>query len=189
MRHRAAATGISAEIRRPAFDTRVIVPHRPGKKIVGRSGHLLRNRLEPPGVPLWVLEENAMRWWLVAVLVVGLYSEAVARDVLARPMERTPSIMVGGETAQRSAAPQHRNAVHRQASRTRAVRVGRSRPYVPLQAGSAAGAEVRAINDSISQQQRELQSQQRQQLEINSLRQDIQRSGPSMRCFPGSLGC
>jgi hypothetical protein len=129
-----------------------------------------------------------MRWWLSAILVMGNYAEAVAQDVLARPMERTPSIMVGGETAQRSAAPQPRNAVRRQANRTRSIRAGRSRASVPLQAGSAAGAEVRAINDSISEQQRELQSRQRQQLEINSLREDIQRSGPSLRCFPGSLG-
>jgi hypothetical protein len=107
---------------------------------------------------------------LIAMLALGLSSEAFARDVLARPMERTPSIMVGGETARRSAAPQRRNAVRQQASRTRPVRAGRSRPYVPLRAGSAAGAEVRATNESISQQQRELQSQQHQQLEINSLR-------------------
>jgi hypothetical protein len=185
MRDRIAAT----EVRRPVFGTGAVVQHRLGQKIVGRSGHLRRNRLKPPRVPLCALEENVMHWWLAAVLALGLSSEAFARDVLARPMGRTPSIMVGGETAQRSAAPHRRNAVRRQASRTRPVRAGRSRPYVPLQAGSAAGAEVRAINDSISQQQRELQSQQRQQLEINSLRQDIQRSGPSMRCFPGSLGC
>lgn len=128
MRDRIAAT----EVRRPVFDTGAVVQHRLGQKIVGRSGHLRRNRLKPPRVPLCALEENVMHWWLAAVLALGLSSEAFARDVLARPMGRTPSIMVGGETAQRSAAPHRRNAVRRQASQTRPVRAGRSRPCVPL---------------------------------------------------------
>lgn len=127
--------------------------------------------------------------WVLAALLLGFSAAAEAREPLARPMERTPSIMVGGETVARSVSPQRRKAVRRQASRTRRIGSVRSRASAPLRADSPSGVVTRSINSSISQQQQELQSRQRQQLEINSLRQDIQRSGPSLRCFPGSLGC
>ena len=130
-----------------------------------------------------------MRWLALAAILLGLGSPAGAREPLARPMERTPSIMTGGETIARSASPQRRKALRPGAVRARRIGGVRGRAGVPLRGSASAGSVARSINSSITQQQQDLQAQQRRQLEINSLRQDIQRSGPSLRCYGGALGC
>jgi hypothetical protein len=136
-----------------------------------------------------------MRWLVLTVAFVGLCGAAQAQEPLARPMERTPSIMVGGETATPS-----RTVKRQQATRPRSSRPVRTRPTPLPSASSRYEAETRSINSSISRQQEQLQTQQRQRVENNLNRQQIQRSintpliGTSVRplspgCQPGLIGC
>lgn len=130
-----------------------------------------------------------MRWLVLSTAVIGLAAAAEAREPLARPMERTPSIMVGGETAKKVTPAQKRQAAKRQPSRTTRAQASRTRPVILPRGSAVYEAETGALNRSISQQQRQLQSEQRQQIDNSLFRQEIQRSSPSIGCTPGSLGC
>ena len=118
-----------------------------------------------------------MRWLVLTVTVTGLCGAAQAREPLARPMEHTPSIMVGGEMERPSRANRQRAARPR-ASRTRRTQASRARPLV-IPRPSIYETETRSINSSISHQQQQLQIQQRQQFDNNLFRQEIQRSTSS----------
>jgi hypothetical protein len=131
-----------------------------------------------------------MRWFLLIAALLGLTGTAVAREPLARPMERTPSIMTGGDETPRvsrtvkrhqATRQQNRRSARAQASRARSVAVPRASAVYEAQTGS--------INRSISQQQQLQQLEQRRQVDNNLLRQDILRSTPSRVCAPGQIGC
>ena len=70
-----------------------------------------------------------MRWLVLTVAVTGLCGAAQAREPLARPMERTPSIMVGGEIDEPPKLKRQK-ALRPKMSRTRTPRVTRTRPLV-----------------------------------------------------------
>ena len=130
-----------------------------------------------------------MRWLFVTVAVTGLCGAAQAREPLARPMERTPSIMVGGELDE-SPKLKRQKAPGPKVSRTRAPRITRTRPLVIPQPSASSEAETRSINRSLSQQLQEQQLQQRQQSDVNLFRQEIRRNAISpLGCTPGSLSC
>jgi hypothetical protein len=110
-------------------------------------------------------------------------------------MERTPSIMVGGEVAKPSRTVKRRQATKPQARRTRHLQGSRVvRNLIIPRRSAIYEAEVRSINRAIIQQQ-QLQFEQRQQIELNLLRQEIRRSRtfplfiPPFGCALGSLGC
>jgi hypothetical protein len=130
-----------------------------------------------------------MRWLVLTVAVTGLCGAAQAREPLARPMERTPSIMVGGEI-EKSPKLKQQKAPRPKVSRTRTPRVTRTRPLVIPQPSASYEDETRSINRSMSQQLQEQQLQQRQQSDINLLRQELRRNAISpLGCTPGSLSC
>lgn len=136
-----------------------------------------------------------MRWVTLTAALIGLCGVAEAREPLARPMERTPSIMAGGDKAAPSRTVKRRPGARSQASRAPRKRSSGVRSTVIPRASSIYEAETGSINRSISQQQQRMQSEQRQQVDNNLFRQEIQRSVnppaglPSLGCTPGSLGC
>lgn len=112
--------------------------------------------------------------------------ETRSRAPLARPMEETPSIMVGGDEARPKPTRQ------RESTRSRTTRraASRVRPILVPRASGQYESETRAINRSLSEQSQILQLQQRQQIDNNLFRQDLQRSTtPSSICVPGQIGC
>jgi hypothetical protein len=125
-------------------------------------------------------ETAPMRWLIVSAAVLSFWGPAVAREPLARPMERTPSIMVGGEMAKPA------RTLQKKATKARARRTGRApasrvaRPIIVPRLSAIYETEVRSINRGIMLQQQQLQYEQRQQIELNLLRQEILRS----RAFP-----
>jgi hypothetical protein len=129
--------------------------------------------------------EIAMRCLVVCAALLGLAGFAEAREPLARPMERTPSIMVGGDEARPSRA-ERRRAVQSRSTRRQATR---ARPVVNPRASSAYEFETGSINRSIGAQTQQLQREQSRQVDNSLFRQEIQRSSPGLRCTPGSLGC
>lgn len=138
-----------------------------------------------------------MHWLAPMIILLGLCGLAQAREPLARPMERTPSIMVGGEEAQPSKTIKRRQVKRPPASRARATRGSRTSTSVP-RASAVYEAQTRSVNRSINRQQQELQLEQRRQIENNLFRQEIQRSinspigGVGKRspgCSPGLIGC
>jgi hypothetical protein len=129
-----------------------------------------------------------MRWLILAAALVACCDAAKAREPLARPMERTPSIMIDDrDAAPRRAARPSAAQAGRKAPRMRAIRV--PRPAAVYE------ADTRAINRSISEGQQRLQVEQRRQVDTNLFRQEWQRSTgsafttPSSGCVPGALGC
>ncbi len=136
-----------------------------------------------------------MRWVALTAALIGFCGIAEAREPLARPMERTPSIMVGGEKVTPSRAVKRRPTARSQAGRAARTRSSRVRSTVTPRAGSIYEAETGSINRSIGQEQQRLQLEQRQQVDNNLFRQEIQRSTsspigtPRLGCTPGSLGC
>jgi hypothetical protein len=136
-----------------------------------------------------------MRWLVLIFVLLGFCGVAQAQEPLARPMERTPSIMVGEESAAQSRTVKRRQATRAQPSRTRRTQASRVRSLPTPSASSVHEAETRSINNSISQQQQQQQLEQRQRVENNLLRQEIQRSTnlpvrtPSLGCRPGLIGC
>jgi hypothetical protein len=129
-----------------------------------------------------------MRWLGSAVLVLALCAAAEAKEPLAKPMARTPSIMVGGETATPSRDVKRRRAARPQTSRTSRSRAAHVRRGTVPRASSIYESNTGVINRSIGQQQQQLQFEQRQQVDTNLFRQEIQRS-PMLGCGPGSLRC
>ncbi|WP_046861856.1 hypothetical protein [Microvirga massiliensis] len=129
-----------------------------------------------------------MRWLGSVILVLAFCTVAEAREPLAKPMARTPSIMVGGETATPSRDVERRRAARPQASRTKRSQASRVRPGTIPRASTIYESNTGAINRSIGQQQQQLQFEQRQQIDTNLFRQEIQRS-PTLGCGPGSLRC
>ncbi len=103
-----------------------------------------------------------MRWLVLTVAVTGLCGAAQAREPLARPMEHTPYIMVGGEMEKPSRATRQKAARPR-ASRTRRTQASRARPLIIPRPSTIYETETRSINSSISHQQQQLQIQQRRQ--------------------------
>jgi len=131
-----------------------------------------------------------MRWVLITAAVAGLSAAAEAREPLARPMERTPSIMVGGDERPKAPrAEKRRQAVQPQSRRSPRAQVSRTRPVTVPRASAVYEAETGSLNRSISQQQQQLQLEQRRQIDNNLFRQEIQRSTPSAICAPGQFGC
>ncbi len=126
-----------------------------------------------------------MRWIALALALFGLCGVAQGREPLARPMERTPSIMVGGDEA-RPLRAERRRAVQTRSTRRQATR---ARPAVSPRASSAYEFETGSINRSIGAQTQQLQREQNRQVDNSLFRQEIQRSSPGLRCTPGSLGC
>ena len=132
-----------------------------------------------------------MRWFFVAVALTGFCGTAQPREALGHPPDGTPSIMVDGKTEKPSRA--RRDTVAR--PRTRRTQDGRIRALVLPRPSTIYETETRSINSSIGEQQQRLQTQQRQQIENNLFRQEIQRSTispvgtPSLGCTPGSLAC
>jgi hypothetical protein len=130
-----------------------------------------------------------MRRLVLATALVALCGTAQAREPLARPMERTPSIMV----EDREAAP--RKAMRPRAAPAKRKTIARARSVTLPRPSAVYEADTRAINRSISESQQRLQIEQRQQVDTNLFRQEIQRSTgsavstPSVGCTPGSLGC
>ena len=135
-----------------------------------------------------------MRWVALTAALFGFWGVAEAREPLARPMERTPSIMVGGEKVAPSKTVKRRQGARSQASRVSRTRSSGVRSVV-TRPSSIYETETGSINRSIGQQQQRLQAEQRQQVDNNLFRQEIQRSTnfpigtPSLGCTPGSLGC
>jgi hypothetical protein len=130
-----------------------------------------------------------MRWLVLTVALTGLCSVAQAREPLARLLERTPSIMVGGEI-DKPPKLKRQKAPRPEVSRSRTPRVTRTRPLVVPQPSASSEAETRSINRSMSEQLQDQQLQQRQQSDINLLRQEIRRDAISpLGCTPGSLSC
>jgi hypothetical protein len=111
-------------------------------------------------------------------------------------MERTPSIMVGGEMAKPARTLKKNRATKAQARRTRRALASRVvRPIIIPRVSAVYETEVRSINRAIILQQQQLQYEQRRQIELNLLRQEIYRSRifplfiPSFGCAPGWWGC
>jgi hypothetical protein len=129
-----------------------------------------------------------MRWLGSVILVLAFCASAEAREPLAKPMARTPSIMVGGETATPSRDVKRRRAARPQASRTKRSQASGVRRGTIPRASTTYESNTGAINRSIGQQQQQLQFEQRQQIDTNLFRQEIQRS-PTLSCGPGSLRC
>ena len=113
--------------------------------------------------------------------------ETRSRAPLARPMEETPSIMVGGDEARPKPTRQRESTRSRT---TRRAAASRARPILVPRAGGQYEADTRVINRSLSEQSQIQQLQQRQQIENNLFRQELQRStAPSSICAPGQIGC
>ncbi len=135
-----------------------------------------------------------MRWFMGMVAVLALSGSLEAREPLARPMERTPSIMVE-ESDRRPAKAKRAKAVRPRADRNRPAQVTRTRPVVVPRASAVFETESRSINSAIGRQLQQTQSEQNQQVDINLFRQQIQRSTNSsiglqpLGCNPGSLRC
>jgi hypothetical protein len=137
-----------------------------------------------------------MRWLILTATVLSFCDLAIARETFARPMERTPSIMVGGEMAKPARTLRRRHSTKAQARHTRRTRVSRIvRPVIIPRVSAIYEAEVRSINRAIIEQQQQLQYEQRRQIELNLLHQEIHRSRifplfiPSFGCAPEWWGC
>jgi hypothetical protein len=136
-----------------------------------------------------------MRWFVLTAALLGLAGSglagsAEAQEPLARPMERSPSIMVSGDASSKVSRPARRKQVMRPRSgRSTRAQALRTRPRAIPRASTVYEAETGSINRSINQQQQQLQSEQRRQVDDSLLRQEIQRSAPSRICTPGSIGC
>jgi hypothetical protein len=136
-----------------------------------------------------------MRWLILMVTILGFCGAAQAREPLARPMKRTPSIMVGGGAAAPPRIVKRRHASKLHPTRTRRTQAARVRS-VPVQStNSVYEGSTRSIDSSNRQQQQLLQLQQRQQVDNNLLRLAIQRRNnlsvrtPSLGCLPGLFRC
>jgi predicted component of type VI protein secretion system len=120
---------------------------------------------EPAVRALRARKEQTVHRFILAAALVGLCGTAQAREPLARPMERTPSIMVDDRAATpRKATRPSAAQTRRRATRIRAVTV--PRPSTVYETDS------RAINRSISESQQRLQAEQRQQVDTNLFRQE-----------------
>ena len=131
-----------------------------------------------------------MRRLVSAAWLLGFCAATQVHGSQARPVERTPSIMVGDSLAGPRRVTRHKTT-RPQATRTRRTAVTRARPPVLPRPVPLNEAPSRAINNSIERQLQESQSQQNRQLDINLFRQEIQRNTtlPALGCTPGSLGC
>ena len=138
----------------------------------------------------WQYKEDSMRWLVVIAAMLGCCGAAQAREPLARPMERTPSIMVD-DRVQRPSKAKRQQKASPQASRTRQRQVNRTRSVVVPRLSNPYEAQTRSINSSIGSQLQQSQSDQNRQVDNNLFRQEIQRStsSPPPGCVPGSLGC
>jgi hypothetical protein len=139
--------------------------------------------------------EAAMRWLILMVTIFGLCGIAQAHEPLARPMKRTPSIMVGGEAAAPPRTVKRRHSAKLHPTRTRRTQAARNRSFPVPSANAVYEGSVRSIDSSIRQQQQLLQLQQQRQVDHNLLRLEIQRRNnlilrrPYLGCSPGLFRC
>jgi hypothetical protein len=99
----------------------------------------------------WQYKEDSMRWLVVIAAILGCCGAAQAREPLARPMERTPSIMVD-DRVQRPSKAKRQQKASPQASRTRQRQVNRTRSVVVPRLSNPYEAQTRSINSSIGSQ-------------------------------------
>ena len=136
-----------------------------------------------------------MRWLILMVTILGLCGVVQAREPLARPMKRTPAIMVGGETAAPPRTVKLRHATKPHLTQAKRTQAGRIRSVPVRNANSIYDVSTRSINNSIRQQQQLLQLQQQRQVDHNLLRLEIQRRNnlsvrsPFLGCSRGSFRC
>ena len=136
-----------------------------------------------------------MRWLILMVTILGFCGVAQAREPLARPMKRIPSIMVGGEAAAPTRAVKRRHATKPHPARMRRTQAARTRTAPVPSTNSVYGGSTGSIDSSIRQEQQLLQLQQQQQVDNNLLRLQIQRrnnwfvGSPYVRCSQGSFRC
>lgn len=136
-----------------------------------------------------------MRWLILIVTILGFCGVAQAREPLARPMKRTPSIIVGGEAATPSRTEKRRHARKPHPTRMRRTQAARVRSVPALSSNSVYLGSTRSIDNSIRQQQQLLQLQQQRQVDHNLLRLEIQRRNtlsvrsPFLGCSRGSFRC
>ncbi len=136
-----------------------------------------------------------MRWLMLTVTILGLCGVAQAREPLARPMKRTPPIMVGGETAAPPRTVKRRDATKPHPARTRRSQAARIRSVPVPGTNSVYGGSTGSIDNSLRQQQQLLQLRQQQQVDHNLLRLELQRrnnwfvGSPFLGCSRGSFRC
>ncbi len=136
-----------------------------------------------------------MRWLILMVTILGLCGVAQAREPLARPVKRTPSIMVGGEAAAPPRTVKRRHATKPHPARTRRSQAARIRSVPVRSSNSVYVGSTRSINNSLRLQQQLLQLQQQQQVDHNLLRLELQRrnnwfvGSPFLGCSRGSFRC
>ncbi len=136
-----------------------------------------------------------MRWLILMVTILGLDAVAQAREPLARPMKRIPSIMVGGEATAPPRTVKRRHAVKHQPTRARRTQAARIRSVPFPSTNSIYRSSTGSIDSLIRQEQQLLQLQQQQQVDNNLLRLEIQRRNnlsvrtPSLGCSRGSFRC
>lgn len=131
-----------------------------------------------------------MRRLVVTATLLGFCAVAQAHEPVARPVERSPSIMVDDE-ADKPPAVKRRKTTRPRASRAGRTAPTRARRLVVPRLSPIYEGQTRTINGSIGRQLQESQSEQNRQVDINLLRQEIQRGidSPPLGCTPGSLRC
>ena len=132
-----------------------------------------------------------MRWLLLTLAFAGACGTVQAREPLAAPMARTPSIMVEDRPAPKAKAANRERSVQPRANANRRAPAARPRLLAASRPSTIYETETRSLNSSIGRQLQDSQAQQSRQVDTNLFRQEIQRSTGSflLGCTPGSLGC